>query len=245
MGSISVRKWIRWVPEEASEPTSTLVLTSPGRHFVDLRIYLPEGHQGPWTGQHDPLPLSRLEWGIAGVSISTKRPDSTGKLTSYSAFHQWISSRTLTPELFSDAGFMYPQPNDLTLEKGSMLNPDTGVEGEYEELWHDVDPTAVPDEGGVRVLVLQLHDDEHRTRGSVVRLGRHMQGFVRVGDEVALERWEWDEGWKRTVKIGEIGLPCEKILKGENLSEGDVVDVEGKPWMVVEGSGRRDTPSKL
>jgi hypothetical protein len=52
MGSISVRKWIRWVPEEASEPTSTLVLTSPGRHFVDLRIYLPEGHQESWAGQH-------------------------------------------------------------------------------------------------------------------------------------------------------------------------------------------------
>lgn len=151
----------------------------------------------------------------------------------------------MTPELFPDAGFMYPQPDDLTLEKGSMLNPDTGVEGEYEELWHDVDPTAVPGEGGVRVLVVQLHDDEHRTRGSVVKLGRHMQGFVRVGDDVALERWEWDGGWKRTVKIGEIGLPCEKILKEENLSEGDVVDVGGKPWMVVEESGRRDTASKL
>lgn len=139
---------------------------------------------------------------------------------------------------------MYPQPDHLTLEKGSMLNPDTGVDGEYEELWHDVDPTAVPGEDRVRVLVLQLHDDAHGTRGSVVRLGRHMQGFVRVGDHVAVERWEWDDGWKRTVRVGEIGLPCEKILKGETLSEGDVVDVGGKSWMVVEESGRRDATSK-
>ncbi|KAM0425188.1 hypothetical protein ACHAPT_009505 [Fusarium lateritium] len=245
MGSISVRKFIRWLPEDASEPTSTVVLTSPGRHFVDLRILLPEDHQGPWTGEHDALPLSRLDWAIAGISIPTKRPDSTGALSSYSAFHHWISSRTLTPELFPDAGFMYPQPNELTLEKGTMINPDTGIDGEYEELWHDVDPTAVPGEPGVRVLVLQLHDDEHGARGSVVRLGRHVQGLVRVGNEIALERWEWDEGWKRTVRMGEVELPCEKILKGEKLSEGDVVDVGGRLWMVVEESGRRDTTSKL
>lgn len=37
-GSISIRKFIRWLPDEASEPTSTLVLTSPQRRYVDLRI---------------------------------------------------------------------------------------------------------------------------------------------------------------------------------------------------------------
>ena len=38
-GHISVRESIRWLPDEASEPTSTIVLTSPGRLFVDLRFY--------------------------------------------------------------------------------------------------------------------------------------------------------------------------------------------------------------
>lgn len=38
MGSISFREHIRWIPDEASEPTSTIVLTSPQRRFVDLRI---------------------------------------------------------------------------------------------------------------------------------------------------------------------------------------------------------------
>jgi hypothetical protein len=37
-GSISIRRSIRWLPGEASEPTSTMVLTSPERRFVDLRI---------------------------------------------------------------------------------------------------------------------------------------------------------------------------------------------------------------
>ncbi|KAF4462506.1 hypothetical protein FALBO_10686 [Fusarium albosuccineum] len=245
MGSISIRKHIRWLPDEASEPTSTIVITSPGRRFVDLRILLPEGHQGPWTGQDDPLPLSRLDWAIAGISTSTKRPDPSGALTSYSTFDHWISSRSLTPELFPDAGFMYPQPNSLTLEKGSMINPATNVDTAYEELWHDATPSAVPGEDGVRALALQVHDDEKGMRGSVVRLGRHAQGLLRVGDGVSLERWEWKDGWKRTVRIGDEELPCEKTLGEENLSEGDVVDVAGRSWKVVESSGKGNATPRL
>ena len=41
MGSVSIRRSIRWLPDEASEPTATLVLTSPQRRFVDLRIVKP------------------------------------------------------------------------------------------------------------------------------------------------------------------------------------------------------------
>ena len=41
MGDISVREYIRWVPEEPSEPTSTIVLTTPKRLFVDLRVLKP------------------------------------------------------------------------------------------------------------------------------------------------------------------------------------------------------------
>lgn len=43
MASISFRKFIRWLPDEASEPTSTLVLTSPEKRFVDIRVVLPDG----------------------------------------------------------------------------------------------------------------------------------------------------------------------------------------------------------
>lgn len=41
MGSISIREHIRWLADgegEAGEPTDTVVLTSPGRRFVDVRI---------------------------------------------------------------------------------------------------------------------------------------------------------------------------------------------------------------
>ncbi|KAF4977387.1 hypothetical protein FZEAL_6077 [Fusarium zealandicum] len=244
MGTISIRKHIRWLPDSASEPTSTIVITSPGKHFVDLRILTPQGsltgRDGYLTDQpaSEPLPLSRLDWAIAGITTSTQRPDPTGAPTSYSTFDHWISSRSLTPELFPDAGFMYPQPDSLTLEKGTMVNPDTGVDTAYEELWDDASPSAVPGEAGVRALVLQAHDEQRGVRGSVVRLGRYAQGLLRVGDAIALERWEWRDGWRRTVRMGDEELPCERILGEEALGEGDVVDVGGRSWKVVEASAR-------
>jgi hypothetical protein len=38
MAGVSIRKSIRWLPEDASEPTSTIVLSSAERRFVDIRI---------------------------------------------------------------------------------------------------------------------------------------------------------------------------------------------------------------
>ncbi|KAG5662134.1 hypothetical protein KAF25_004373 [Fusarium avenaceum] len=240
MGTISIRKYIRWLPDESSEPTSTIVVTSPKlKRFVDLRILLPD-NDSSWSGQDDPLPLSQLDWAIAGTTVSTEIPDQDGNLTSHSTFHQWISSR----ELGSDAGFMYPQPDSLTLEKGSMVNPDTGIDTAYEELWHDATPTAVPGDSQVRALVLQTEDDENGVRGSVVKLGCYVQGLLRVGDGITLERWEWKEGgWKRTVRIGDAELPCEKIVDEEALKEGDAVDIAGRAWNVIEASGHGESNS--
>ncbi|RYP61178.1 hypothetical protein DL771_010215 [Monosporascus sp. 5C6A] len=43
MASISIREHIRWLPGPPEENTSTIVLTSPGRRFVDIRIFLRPG----------------------------------------------------------------------------------------------------------------------------------------------------------------------------------------------------------
>ncbi len=44
MADISIREYIRWIPDEASEPTTTVVLTSPEHRFVDVRLLL-SGHE--------------------------------------------------------------------------------------------------------------------------------------------------------------------------------------------------------
>jgi hypothetical protein len=185
----------------------------------------------------DPLPLSRLDWAIAGTATSNEKADRSGAPAIHATFHHWISSRTSMPGAFSDAGFMYPQPNSLILERGSMVNPATGVDTACEELWHDAKPEAVPGEERIRLLVLETHDDERGVTGRVLRLGRYVQGLLRVGDGVSLERWEWRDGWKRTVRMGDGELPCKLVIEKQTLSEGGVVQVEGRPWKVVEASG--------
>ena len=58
--SVSIREYIRWLPDGApTENTDTLVLTSPGRRFVDIRMLLKdtgkgEGHggEGELTGKY-------------------------------------------------------------------------------------------------------------------------------------------------------------------------------------------------
>ncbi|KAH7045845.1 hypothetical protein B0J12DRAFT_741836 [Macrophomina phaseolina] len=71
-GDVSLRKWICWDGEAPTEPTSTLVLTSPSNTFIDIRLLLPTPHTPaaerplPNTGG----PLDRLDWAFAGVSES-------------------------------------------------------------------------------------------------------------------------------------------------------------------------------
>ncbi|TLD31011.1 hypothetical protein PspLS_02016 [Pyricularia sp. CBS 133598] len=183
MGSISIRKYIRWPPAPAAEPTSTIVLTSPGRRFVDLRVLLPlrPDHE---EGGVSHLPVSSVDWAIAGISESWIRKSADGKDVSHSKWTHWIDSRTpLEPEdSVADEGDMFPQPDGTTLEKGRMLNPDVGIEADYEELWDDGEPTpGVLDEdgqvrplagGAARCIVMQMEDQGVGARGSVVLLGQ-------------------------------------------------------------------------
>ncbi|KAK1511617.1 hypothetical protein CABS01_07575 [Colletotrichum abscissum] len=244
MGSISFREHIRWIPDEASEPTSTIVLTSPQRRFVDLRIL----KQTPTVdGVQDTHGIERLEWGIAGTSSSSTRTDDQGAEVRHSRWEHWIDSRTTEPENAADEGDMYERPDGLTLEKGRMVNPATGAETDYEELWRDVEPVTVPPVGavaeggeapkGVECVVLKHEDETGGARGMVVWLGRFCQGISRVGEEVAAERWEWKEGegWRRTVRIGDRALPCEVLLMtGAALSVGTHVVHEEVVWDVLE-----------
>ncbi|KAK3379056.1 hypothetical protein B0T24DRAFT_145050 [Lasiosphaeria ovina] len=132
MGDISIREYIRWLPDAASEPTSTIVLTSPGRRFVDLRILNPPPGQQAQGSER--LPLSRLDWAIAGTSESwpLEASPSTGSANegaSRAQWRHWIDSRTADTRGLVDEGVNYPQPPDgaKTLEKGRMVNPASPV----------------------------------------------------------------------------------------------------------------------
>lgn len=141
---------------------------------------------------------------------------------------------------------MVSRPDGTTLETGRMVNPATGKETDYEELWRDEPVQTVPvlsgsQQGGLICVVLELRDDNNPgKRGMVVRLGQYCQALVRDGNEVMVERikWDGDEGrWVRLVKIGEGEPPTEwAAYFGHEAVVEDEVKVGGDVWRVVERS---------
>ncbi|OSD07630.1 hypothetical protein PYCCODRAFT_1456372 [Trametes coccinea BRFM310] len=203
--SISERLYIRWLPAEATEPTSTLVLTTPRGRFVDLRFLLPSA--SPTESDASPA-LTSLEWGFAGRSVGT--------LTHGKWIHE-ISSRTEHPEDEADEGDIFPHPTlpDVELERGRMRHPETGEVTEYEEAWKKIPVLPVggpPSQEGRRVAVwLELQRrDPHRT-GSIVRVGGYCQGILREGTSVSAQRWKWTgDAWEMVGQVGDptAEMPC-------------------------------------
>lgn len=89
-GSISWREYIRWVsspgprihslpfiltylkfPDAASEPTSTLVLTSPSRLYVDIRIFKPTKRGEPELPNEGELPPRSWNTSTAAPRLSS------------------------------------------------------------------------------------------------------------------------------------------------------------------------------
>ncbi|KAK4041636.1 hypothetical protein C8A01DRAFT_34361 [Parachaetomium inaequale] len=245
MCDISIREHIRWLPEEPGEPTSTIVLTTPNRRFVDLRILKPAS----WDDASDiTVPLSRLDWAIAGTSSSSVIPsnrDDAGQVIKHGRWAHWIDSRIADCDHVVDEGDMVDDPSDasLTLETGRMLNPATGVETDYEEVWRSepIEMVPVPGDGagGVTCLTLQMDSSSEKVkRGLVVRLGQYCQAFARDGDSITLERLKWDaeqQRWATQVRIGDQELPTEiaTYLAHETMLD-DEVRVGGVVWKVVE-----------
>lgn len=94
---------------------------------------------------------------------------------------------------------------------------------------------------GKRVSVVLRHENvAKRSRGIAVRVGHLCQGVVRVGDEFALERWEWksESGWRRSCVYGSLSMPCDAMnilgdtmRKGTTVTYGDGVDLD---WKCIE-----------
>jgi hypothetical protein len=199
----------------------------------------PIPHQIPHTDELDILPFSRLDWAFAGTSSSELIKQPNGEQVVHSRWTHWVDSRSLTPEEeINDEGDMIPQGKGLTLERGSMVRPTTGQMTEYEECWKDVAPIPIADqERSVNVCaVLLFHDDERKARGMVVRVGQYCQGFLRVGEKMALERWAWSEDgkWQRVTRMGDLFLPCGPAMESDRLKVAGEVKFGEFVWRVVE-----------
>lgn len=209
------------------ENTSTIVLTSPKRHFVDVRLRIPLQKEGG---------SQQLDWAFAGTSSHDAAASPP-----HSVFRHWVDSRHEDAEAVVDEGDMVPSQNPgETVESGSMVNPDTGVLQPYEECWLDGEPGPGEASGG---WVMQHHDEAGEAgaaggRGVVVRIGERVQGVLRVGKEVAVGRWEMVAGapsWTAVAEIGGMagtGFPTGLATTpavGEKVQAQD-----GRQWVCLE-----------
>jgi hypothetical protein len=270
---ISRRDHIKWGHSPPSEPTTTLVLTTKSGWYIDVRILLsPANRHLSSTSVSKPegsilsnkedlileketrsnaeenlasLGIERLDWGFAGQASSTPHPSGSGP--SHSKWEHWVDSKTTLDEPpVSDEGDMFPQPDGRTLEKGRMVNPGSGVEEDYEELWSDQaieKPPSWTDEGRLSCVVFKCEAEGFK--GSIVRLGSYCQGVLRVGDGFCAERWKVasgedvgkDEGkWIPLAKAGEGSVGCEGVLDldDRSVTVGRGFMVDGKEWKVTE-----------
>ncbi len=191
------------------------------------------------------LPLSRLDWAIAGTSSSTLIPsrEDPNKAIKHGQWAHWIDSRSAQCDGVVDEGDMVDDPSDpaLTLETGRMLNPATGVETDYEEVWRSEPIQMVAGAGdgeAVTCLALQMEGGEGSKRGLLVRLGQYCQAFARDGDEIALERLQWDsdqQRWVTKVRIGKLEFPTDiATYLAHEARVDDEVKVGSEVWRVIE-----------
>ena len=136
-----------------------------------------------------------------------------------------------------------------------MENPETEKMQPYEEMWDDVPiervhgvekrvcvvmETALPEETDVVV-----NGEKVPARGVVVRLGQYVQGIIKVGEKLKVERWQWGgggRGWVRILALGdeELQLACARVMQSwadmdRHMKEGEVVMCRRTlKWRVVE-----------
>ena len=131
--------------DDPTEPTSTLVLTSRRRYFVDVRILLAQTQSNDAPPGAAPLGGPRdLEWAFAGTSTS-KDSNEGGRPSSLCTWSHWVDSRCHDPA--PDTGVCEPlaggDKGDV-LEKGVMADESMGMKRAYEEVWAECDVQSLP-----------------------------------------------------------------------------------------------------
>lgn len=241
------------MPGEPSEPTSTIVLTSPKNHFVDIRIFKQTHNH---EGDEEILPVSSLDWAFAGQSRSFTLPLRPGQsqAQSHTVWAHWIDSRTNQPDV--DEGDMTELSDGTVLEQGSTRDKSSGLESRYEELWMDLPIESVSAGQDRECIVLLAKQDHGRYQGMVIKLGSWCQAILKTDTGLTIERWQalplQHDGslqgpssecpalvrprqWSRCFKIGRHDLPCSLICQEMRPSQlSDFWNVAGVHWEVVE-----------
>lgn len=194
-----------------------------------------------------PAANQSLLWAFAGTSSTTEEAHTTKP--PHTVWKHWVDSKTAHPGI--DEGDMFATVNGLEYERGENVDPHTGNIQEYEELWKSLKcegelQGASQVEGscdGVTSVVLQTESSE--SRGLIVRVGQWIQGMLKVGNDVTVERWlrkppfdvtnSEDHGrWESVSSIGQGQLPTVSAMY---LTKDEVnlpIECGGLQWVVKE-----------
>jgi len=226
------------------------VLTTGAKYYVDVRVYKSANSEDDLPNDPDDhKSINRLEWAFGGQSKSTpaQYEGTNLKKPAHTIWSHWVDSKSL--DEVKDEGDMYPQPDGTVLEKGAMANPATGKITDYEELWQDLEPEPTG-EGENRVCyVFRLDEPSKTARGMVIRIGKYIEGVLRIGDHITAVRWQWRPrsetgsiaAWYRTLAIGNGAIPCEALFTASNNGQESsvetgqaVLDGTGMKWTCIE-----------
>jgi hypothetical protein len=188
-----------------------------------------------------------LDWAFAGTSSTLQSPV-PGDESEIVEWKHWIDSRAqdkaFKTDGIKDVGRCFPQPNGDDLELGRMVNPDTGNETEYEELWGQVQAESTTSENGKKVAVVLHATSESQSEadlaeGMTIRVGQYVQGLLVSKTRLALERWAYDatrREWQQLLRFGdaECELPCKQLFEPDALFAGKEVGCGGLSWIVKE-----------
>ncbi|CDK28320.1 unnamed protein product [Kuraishia capsulata CBS 1993] len=238
---MSVRISIQWPPAEANEETTTMVLTTPGAHYVDLR---------PLKNSLSVFPY-QWNWAMAGEEVVIAENE-------IEFSHEFFNSMSIIKMQENklkdidekvemggrDIGKFQSLESGDRREDGVMVNPDTGLEQPYIEIWRSLNPnTSTPAsqvalEGTTSTVSICLDVTTDRFVGRYIRIGSWGQGVL----------WDKEDStnWApiSTVRSFYNGSIWESVLAtGNNAtdfpvdfdgSEGDVLKVGDVEWRCVE-----------
>ncbi|GFZ48288.1 hypothetical protein JCM24511_06036 [Saitozyma sp. JCM 24511] len=241
---IASRKGIAWGTSPPSEDSSVLVLTTPGRHYVDVRFAL----SGPAT--------EGVFWAFAGTVKYTAQvsPSSTSAPGSASSASGSESESGLSPGWSRamvgewshpidsmgnydgiDRADIFNLDNGDQVEFGTLENPDTGKVELFKEYWSRPDNA---DE--LYPCVYARIEGEGETKGMVIRVGNLAQGIVQSQGKVRVVRWRKSagagEGWEEDARSDEGAagrIPIAWICEGERRV-GERTQSDEISWVVDE-----------
>lgn len=218
---VSTRQGIAWGLAPRSEDSSVLVLTSPSRHYVDIRYALVgEATAGPF-------------WAFAGQVTYTALPGLDGS-TGVGLRGEWrhpIDSMGNVDGV--DRADLFDLANGDQIEIGLLENPETGKEDRFMEYW----TRPVESSQNDRCVVASLEEGGKMT-GLAIQVGDRAQGIRQVSGVdtgVVTTRWLRVDGlWNRDTMgdANKDNIPMEWLLQ-EGRSLGDR-HAGGKEWTIIE-----------